>query len=839
MSDKRRAIPEWQTVEPWLERVSRHLSESDSPCAVIASRASGIDTIVASLGTRTSPLLWVKFDELDAEDEVGQGSRLAEAIARSIGSPLVGSGLPLRYVLEVLLRFHDLVGPFTVVLSNAHLAPGAAKEFLLLDKTASRLVVVSDSESILGHVPVKALVREDVLLLSREEGREMAESIGGGGGSADIDEILTGSSFRMNTFQAEYRRRRGLPPLLVPEPGGASVEGHDNQVLDPLRTVEALLARGAAPEAFELAVRSGLPLRDELVAKAAQHFFDRGLHKRVFNLLDGLGQSERQRSDELMKWYFSAATATNRHLEVKVEVQRFLAQHEAPELRALCAGAFPGPDMVVQTARALAASSTPITLRMHAFALTQTRLTEEGLECLLKALQLSEALGLDDMVMACATDLADYWGKRGNYLDSLEWARWALDWHVAHSLRDEVRRLVALSVSCFIRMLTGDTLGLQSAVDELDLSLAGIPTMESTVSTRGDWLFLSGNVHEAVQMYRMNLASVSLGQFHYAAVDLVHALNHVGELKDAQEIGSRARILTMTSDPVNRAIGNLAFGLAAAASDEECGIHILTDVQSVLGHVVEAPRLAQASIALAKLHLRQGREDAAREALVAGEPALRELGFTGWTLLGGFDPEVKLLYQLFHGKSDELELHFLGAERIVYRGRPIELGLRQCECLVVMASRPQGVTAERLGMEVYGEASVHSTLKAIVSRLRQVVPIENRPYRVGVSMWSDFVELERLLAAGRVREAMSLYRGPLLPRSDAPAVVELRDHLDESIRRAVLRAGDVEALLQLAKLSESDLELFEVALERLSPNDPRFPIVRARLEQVRRNWQQA
>jgi hypothetical protein len=224
------------------------------------------------------------------------------------------------------------------------------------------------------------------------------------------------------------------------------------------------------------------------------------------------------------------------------------------------------------------------------------------------------------------------------------------------------------------------------------------------------------------------------------------------------------------------------------------------------------------------------------KALEVGEPALRELGFTGWTLLGGFDPEVKTLYQMFRGESTELELHFLGDARITCKGAPVELGLRQQEILAVLASRPAGIHAERLGLDVYGETAHLSTLKAIVSRLRQSVPIENKPYRIGVSVWCDFVEMERLLEAGRVREAMSLYRGPLLPRSEAPAIVEMRDHLDESIRRAVLRSGDVEALLQLAKLLESDLELYEAALERISPNDSRFPIVRARLEQVRRNW---
>ena len=476
---------------------------------------------------------------------------------------------------------------------------------------------------------------------------------------------------------------------------------------------------------------------------------------------------------------------------------------------------------------------------MHAFALARAGQGDESVRYLQKSLHLSEALGQDSMVVACATDLADYMIKRGRYSDAAEWARWALDWYYTSGSRDELRRLVASALFIYSKVLVGEISGLDSLVDELDTNLAGIPTSEAIVSTRADWAFVNGNTIVAERLYSLNVESLHMGQFHFLAVDHVQALVALGRYRQAEDVARRAYVFTRHLDRLASALGDLAMGLALCRSDAAASLDSLRAAQQALAEDAEAPRLAQACIALAKLHLRDGNAAAARASLTAGEAALRELGFTGWTLLGGFDPEVKALYQMFHGQSEELELHFLGGERIVYRGKSIDLGLRQCECLVVMASRPEGVTAERLGVEVYGEAAHLSTLKAIVSRLRQVIPVENRPYRVGVSMWSDFVDLERLLAAGRVREAMSLYRGPLLPRSQAPAVLELREQLDESVRRAVLRSGDVEVLLQLAKMAEFDLELYEAALERISPNDPRFPIIRARLEQVRRSWQQA
>jgi hypothetical protein len=94
--------------------------------------------------------------------------------------------------------------------------------------------------------------------------------------------------------------------------------------------------------------------------------------------------------------------------------------------------------------------------------------------------------------------------------------------------------------------------------------------------------------------------------------------------------------------------------------------------------------------------------------------------------------------------------------------------------------------------------------------------------------------LGRLLQEGRVREALTLYRGPLLPASDAEGVVETRHMLEASLRQAVLASGDVEALMDLANRLGDDLEVWEAALRAMPDTDPRYPLAQARAEHLGR-----
>lgn len=542
-----------------------------------------------------------------------------------------------------------------------------------------------------------------------------------------------------------------------------------------------------------------------------------------------------------MRWYFFAATARGEHRALRPKIERFLASNDAPELRALYATAFPDAQLVSQTARALASLETPLTLRMHGFALGQVQQGAEGLEYLLKALRLAEAYGDYDQVVAAATDISNFHIRRGQYREGHEWITWALVQHGTNGCQDELRRLVATSLLAYTRILTDQLVGLESLLAEIEMpdELVGLPTTETAISTLGDWHFVHGRFEDAAHHYQRNLDAVPRAQMPFFAVDVVPALLRMGRSEEAAQLGERARVLAGNADPVPRALGMLASGLAATASDAERAVAELSQAQALLSGNLEAQRLAQASIALAGMHLRRGDLQLAIEALRKGAAGIDQLGFSGWRLCGGVlsDKELWRLRKVYLHEDLDLEIEVLGEASIRFRERVIEPSQRNAECLVVLAANQKGLTGQQLAGLLYGEKAVSGTLKALISRLRDILPIDSRPYRLGVRHRADFLELMEHLKHGRVRQALNLYKGPLLPESEAPAVIELREHIDESLRQAVLASGDAEAMVELANRTDADdLELLEAAFEHVPRNDPQSPLLRARIRQVRRDW---
>ncbi|HZG91151.1 MAG TPA: GAF domain-containing protein [Pseudonocardia sp.] len=178
-----------------------------------------------------------------------------------------------------------------------------------------------------------------------------------------------------------------------------------------------------------------------------------------------------------------------------------------------------------------------------------------------------------------------------------------------------------------------------------------------------------------------------------------------------------------------------------------------------------------------------------------------------------------------------------GTPSALLDGRPVPLTLRPAELLAVLAMHPDGLTAERLALLLYGDEGNPTTVRGEILRLRGLIGpdvLRTRPYRLAAAVNSDFATVRRALRDGRPDEALRACGGPLLPRSDAPEIRDLRDELAAKLRHGVLAADEPDLLAEFAAhpLGRDDLQVHDRAMELLVPGDPRRPEIalrRARL----------
>jgi hypothetical protein len=215
----------------------------------------------------------------------------------------------------------------------------------------------------------------------------------------------------------------------------------------------------------------------------------------------------------------------------------------------------------------------------------------------------------------------------------------------------------------------------------------------------------------------------------------------------------------------------------------------------------------------------------------AAEEAMRGLLFLGrpHPLLGELSKRGQ---EFLWPTSPSAHFQALGEPRL--GGEP--LPLRQAELLVLLLVRKEGWRGEDLAQALYGEPNL-GALKALLHRLREKgLRVFPSPYRLETPPPSDLSAFLRALSRGDLEEALALYRGPLLPWSQAPGVEALRLELEEALKQAVLAQGEVESLFLLAERLGEDLEVWEALLERLPPEDPRLPLARARVARLRREY---
>jgi hypothetical protein len=186
-----------------------------------------------------------------------------------------------------------------------------------------------------------------------------------------------------------------------------------------------------------------------------------------------------------------------------------------------------------------------------------------------------------------------------------------------------------------------------------------------------------------------------------------------------------------------------------------------------------------------------------------------------------------------------VRLELLGERpRLILPSGPLELSARHAEILAVLMLVGRGLTAEELTLEVYGETGKPVTLRAELSRLRRDLGglLRARPYALAAPVTSDLHDAERLLADGRLTEALALTGRGVMPRSQAPRIVEARDGLESGLRAAILHTGDPALLATWCRSvpGQDDEPAASALLALLVPDDARTAAARAHLARLDR-----
>lgn len=187
-------------------------------------------------------------------------------------------------------------------------------------------------------------------------------------------------------------------------------------------------------------------------------------------------------------------------------------------------------------------------------------------------------------------------------------------------------------------------------------------------------------------------------------------------------------------------------------------------------------------------------------------------------------------------RSAPARLQVLGRDRalLTVDGRTRELSPRHSEILLLLTRHPRGLTADGLAALLHEDEAARVTVRAEIARLRRLVGdtlLASRPYRLTAPVATDADEVRRLLARGAHRQALQRLPGPVLPRSDAPGVVEERAALGSEVRAVLLRHAGPELLTAWALRPEgrADPVVLQAALRALPPGSPRRTVLAADL----------
>lgn len=762
--------------------------------------------------------LWLKASE--RSDDIALGNRLASAVNDMLGAAVIPLAFPYSFTVHYLERMMAHLPPFRLLVTQAEVDSAFAATLLKLPKLRCQVTLHSE-HALSPPLAVDNLIAEATLQLTWEEALAEAEGV--------TPETL--KRFYQATQGAYLGLRRalhnhlGAPLDTLQTPEGATLRQRGDEVaVEPATLFEVLLDKGRYIEALELAVAALPDKVSQVVDEAGARMQELGLCERLFMLLGSL-DARYQDNAAVLEWLLVAAAHINQHARVLPMVDAYLARYEALHLEARRLAFVTSREERYARARALVArQKTPLTL-FHLSSATAS--PAERIAVLQEAVHLAEAEGRMYDVVRNAGALAEALIQAGRFYDGAHWAEWALRKFDTSRLQDGQRRLRILNTLAFGRLIIGEYAGME---DELLTVQASLESYSDELvityrSTLAELCLLTDKLEEAWLLARRNVSECERLLVGMTATVLVRVLLERGELEAALKEAQQALSLTAFESPEYHAYSELALGMALSMRDAEAAAPYLRRV--MLSDCVVVDRRLMAVF--------YGLQCGAVTLAEVPQPlreVLETLPASGLRLLSGPEPLFREVWRLIRNDGPALSIQLLGQPVIKRNGEPIKLAPQALHIAAVLALQDSPMTLGQLHTALFDslEAMTDSTLYTWLSKLRTHIQIAHKRYAIAEPFELDVKQFETLLATGYLRDAVTLYRGELLPGFSGPFIDERRLELTESLRQALLLSSDVDACFAGAQLLKDDYEVWLHAQRLLQRvNDPRVVMASARV----------
>lgn len=808
----------------WYLSHSEHFQEQTS-IEYVGTPEFGINHLIYHQLSGMEAPIWFEITPRVAHDPVLTANTLVDAFNKAAGERLLDHGMQYPYVLNIIKKYTPLFGAHTFVFSGTHLAPEFARAMLELKQEGHTLILIGEER--LSDLPI--LTNED-LRVTRSEAFQLAEPL-----MLSEPQIQDAYDQTRGVFEPLWIRLNELArrpiPLRPTADGFKHPPGYEVD-LDPKLLVSLLRKKEKHMEALEIAVPNCPHLVPQFIEEAGSRALLTGAHAHLHVLLEALPR-EIKEDEVVMRWRIEAACLNNKKDEIKKEVMSYLEVNEAPDVRAVSILYFiNNGNIKSEIDRVYRSRKSIFTLKAKAFGLLYEREVKKEDELILfESLSLAEKEENKLEMLRCARIISTYSSSRFNFRDYLYWSQYALDLMKEMENLNSSDKLEVINSWLYARIITGEVDSIESILNVGNELCVGSRDDISAYfeNTRADYWTIKGLHESAIGHWKNKWEKADRNYKAYYCFPLVRSLLCGGYFEIAGEYVDKTLAITKGVPSYYRIHAMCANALLQLKTDPSRALVYVEENLSTL-EVVFHPTIYLVNNLIgwvASIKLEKPDKVAEYSKYVKFENEKIKRGITKYYLgdldyVGAFSLEIS-----------ELSLNLMGEEKIYINNRLVKLPLRQIEILSILAMNPNGLSGEKLLMEVYGDSiDQYGSLKTSISKLRKIISVESNPYKLSCKVKCDFIDLIEYIKNGDIEAALNIYNGNLLVRSDAEGIISTRRYIEMNLRNLIIESKNIENHIKYYEKNKNDVEIIESLLDLIQEHDPRRAIFQFELDRL-------